>query len=79
MKILIILAAIIVMVHCTFMIAHLNHRNWFGHKMQFIGLAVAYSFIAGGSVGIALSWSPAAGVLLFGLAGWAVFDRRKRT
>lgn len=78
-KILMILSAIIVMVHCTCMIARLNYRNWFGRQLQFVGLTVSYSFIAGGSVGIALSWPPAAAVLLFGLAGWILFDRRMRT
>lgn len=78
MNLLSFLAAGVIMVHCTCLIAKLNHRNWYGHKLQFVGLSAAYALIGGGAVGIALGYPPAIMLLLFGEAARVVFDRRER-
>lgn len=72
------LAATIVMLHCFNLIAKLNPRNWLGHKLQFAGLAAAYASLAGGAVGTALGYPHSATLLLFGVAGIMLFDRRIR-
>ena len=74
---LILIPAAVVMVHCIYMIAHLNPREWRGQRFYFSGLAMSYSLTAGGAVGIAIGWTPGPLLLLFGLAGLIIFDRRK--
>jgi hypothetical protein len=78
MSILALLAAGVIMHHCTCLIAKLSPRNWFGHRLQFIGLAAAYSLMAGGSVGTAVGYPHGATLLLLGVAGLVLFDRRNR-
>lgn len=78
MNLILILAAGIVMVHCTCIVAKLSPRNWFGHRFQFLGLSAAYSLVAGGAVGTAFSWHLGPTLLLIGLAGLVIFDRRIR-
>ncbi len=78
MNLILILAAGVILVHCTCIVAKLSPRNWFGHRLQFIGLSAAYSFIAGGAVGTAANWHLGPSLLLIGLAGLVIFDRRIR-
>ena len=79
MNIILILAAVVVIVHCTCIIAKLSPRNWSGHRLEFIGLSLAYSFMAGGAVGTALGWHYGPVILLLASAGKVLFDRRNRT
>lgn len=78
LSIILIMAAGVVMVHCICLISKLSPRRWFGHRLQFFGLSAAYSFIAGGSVGIVFGWPLASVLLLFGVAGKILFERRNR-
>jgi hypothetical protein len=73
-----ILAAGVILVHCMCIVAKLSPRNWFGHRLQFFGLSAAYALIAGGAVGSAFSWHLAPTLLLLGIAGLVLFDRRIR-
>lgn len=79
MNLIIICASMVIMVRCTCMVAKLNHRNWYGHKLQFTALAISYAFIFGGAAAFALGWTAGALLLLFGMAGRVLFDRRERT
>lgn len=79
MTFILILAAGVVMLHCTCIMVSLSPRNWTGHRMEFFGLSLAYSLMAGGAVGTALGWHYGPVILLLALAGKVLFDRRIRT
>lgn len=68
--------AAVVLVRCVHVAASLNIRDWTGPRWQFVGLAGSFSSIAAGAFGVALAvhWAPL--VLLSGIAGLIVFDRR---
>lgn len=78
MSLIIVVASVVIIVHCTCMVAKLNHRNWYGHKLQFAALAISYALICGGAAAFALGWSTGALLLPFGMAGRVLFDRRER-
>ncbi len=78
MNLILIVAAGIILMRCTCIVAKLSPRNWYGHRLQFLGLASSYSFIAGGAVGTAFAWHLGPSFLLVGLAGLVLFDRRIR-
>lgn len=78
MTLILILAAGVILVHCTCIVAKMSPRNWYGHRLQFFGLSAAYSFIAGGAVGTVVNWHLGSSLLLIGVAGLVIFDRRIR-
>lgn len=71
-----IAAVIIIMLRCFKLVAELSHKEWPGQRLQFTGLALAYSIIPGGALGLLLGWPPAPFYLLAGVVGVVVFDRR---
>lgn len=71
-----LLSLAVVLLHCFRQIATLNYRKWQGHQIRFAGLALAHALIAGGAVGIALGMGAAPMLLLVGIAGKILFDRR---
>lgn len=73
---LMLAAAGVVMMRCLCVAAHLSPARWFDHKFKLLGLSISYAFIGGGAVSFALGWMPGAYMLLFGLAGLILFDRR---
>lgn len=75
---IILLSITVVLLHCLHQIATLNHKKWTGHQIKFAGLALAHALVAGGAVGIALGMSAAPLLLLVGIAGKILFDRRGR-
>lgn len=79
MSLLTYAASIVILVHCTCMASKLNHRNWYGHKLQFTGLALSYSAICGGAAAFMFGWTPGLILLLIGMAGKTAFDRREHT
>lgn len=76
MLILTLLAASIVLMRCICVASQLSRKEWGGHPLQFIGLSVSYPLIGGGALGTALGWHHATFILLFGMAGLILFDRR---
>lgn len=70
-------SAIVVLAHVICVAAHLSRKRWQGKQAQFIGLALSYALVAGGAAGVTLSWNPGVPLLLLGIAGWILFDRRK--
>ncbi len=71
-----LLAAGAVLVRCVCIAARLNRRDWSGHPLRFVGMAAGYALTGGGAVGTALEWDFASHLLLFGMAGLVVFERR---
>lgn len=77
-QMLAMLAACIVMVHTVCVASSVSRKAWEGHALQFAGIAFSYALVAGGSLGVVLRWAHGPEMLLFGVAGWIVFDRRNR-
>lgn len=71
-------AAVVVVMRSVCVAAHLSRKSWSGHLLQFVGLTLSYAFIAGGAIGTALAWPSGATLLLLGMSGWILFDRRNR-
>lgn len=71
-------AAGVVLMRSTCVAASLSRRDWDGHTLQFIGITGSYGLVCGGAVGIPLGWSPGPVLLLIGVAGWIVFDHRRK-
>ena len=71
-----LLATCVILTRCICMAAQVNKKEWSGHPLQFIGFAVAYGLSSGGSLGVVFGWQHAPIVLLLGVAGWVMFDRR---
>lgn len=69
--------ASIVLMRCVHVASRINIRDWRGPRWRFVGLAASFSAIAAGAFGVALFVQWAAFVLLAGIAGLIVFDRRK--
>lgn len=69
--------ASIVLTRCVHVAARLNIRDWRGPRWRFVGLAASFSAIGAGAFGVALFVQWAAFVLLAGIAGLIVFDRRR--
>lgn len=80
MKTIIVLLAMmsagVVLYHGICVSSRLSRKAWEGHMLQFFGISASYALVCGGSVGVALRWEPAALLLLLGVAGWVIFDRR---
>jgi hypothetical protein len=77
--VLMIVASIIILVHCICMASKLNRRNWHGHMLKFAGLAFSYALQAGGALAAAAGWHMAITLLMLGGALRVLFDRRNRT
>lgn len=76
---LMIMAALaVVLNHCLHQIATLSHKKWQGHQVRFAGFALAHALVAGGAAGCALGMGAAPLLLLVGIAGKIIFDRRIR-
>ena len=72
------IAAVIVMLHVINLVSKFNHETWQGHKLHFAALAVSYAFLAGGAIAAVLRFPPSGAMLLLGVAGILLFDRRIR-
>lgn len=71
-------AAAVVVMRCVCVAAHLSRKSWSGHLLQFVGITLSYALIAGGAIGVALHWHSGSTLLLIGMSGWILFDRRNR-
>lgn len=71
-----LIAMCIVLARCICMVPRLSPKGWTGRRAQFSALAGTYALLAGGAVGTALHWELGSAMLLIGVAGWVLFDRR---
>ena len=76
MMIFILLSAGVVLVRCIHVITHLDRHEWDGHPLQFVGLSASYSLLAGGAVAVVFGTEYASALMLAGISGRIVFDRR---
>lgn len=72
------ISAGVVLVHGICVASRLSRQGWYGHPLLFFGISASYALVCGGSVGIVLGWTPGPMLLLLGVAGWVIFDRRIR-
>ena len=70
------LAMCAVLARCICVVPRLSRKSWTGHRVHFTALAGTYALLAGGAVGTALHWGLGPTMLLIGVAGWVLFDRR---
>lgn len=73
---LLLLAAGVILVHCLCVISNLSHRKWSGHKGRFAGVTFSVALLAGGAAGMVLDYPPAPVLLIVGIAGAYIFERR---
>lgn len=73
-----LVAAMVVVFRSVCVAAHLSRKGWDGHLWQFVGIAMSYALIAGGAVAVVLHWHGGATLLLLGMCGWILMDRRNR-
>lgn len=76
MTVLMLIAAGVVMMRCLNVMAHMSHRRWNGHQVEFTALSIAYALTGCGAVGMALGWLPGGAVMLSGVALLFFADRR---
>ena len=74
---LLILASIVILLRCICLAGRISIESWDGHSLRFVGVAISYAMIGAGALGTALAFPHGSALLLFGTAGWVVFDRRK--
>ena len=70
-------SAAVVLYHSLYQITHLDHKLWDGHQVRFMLMSLSVSMVCGGAVAIVLAWSPGPLLLLIGMAGSMLFDRRR--
>lgn len=75
---LIVLAGVI-LVHCVCVVSGLSRLKWQGHKGRFAGVSASIALLAGGALGMVLSFYHWPFLLAAGIAGEYVFDRRNTT
>lgn len=71
-----LVAMCVVLARCICVVPKLSHKNWGGHRAHFAALAGTYALLGGGAVGTALHWDMGPVMLLVGVSGWVLFDRR---
>lgn len=76
LSVLYLLAAGVVLMRCVCLAAHLNPAKWGRHRIHYALYAASLACLGAGALGVALAWPPARLMLLFGVAGWVLFDRR---
>lgn len=71
-----LLAAFIIIVRCICIAAHFSRKDFAGHRLRFYTLAFSYVFSGGGALAMALGNEYGAHLLLAGMAGFFVAERR---
>lgn len=72
------LAAAVVVYKTLSTIACLSHKAWAGRKIEFTILSMSHALMCAGAVGAAFGFQAGAVMLLMGLAGIQIIDRRNR-
>jgi len=54
----------------------LSRKHWTGHTFQFAGFSLSVAVTSGGAMGTLFGWQYGPVLLLAGIAGWMLFDRR---
>ena len=73
---ILLIAAGVILVHCICVTARLSRNKWHGHKGRFAGVSASIALMAGGAAGMVLDFAHAPLLLLIGMAGEFVFNRR---
>lgn len=76
LTVLMLVATGAVAMRCLSLVSILSHKKWVGHTVEFIGFSVAIALTVGGAFGILLGSNFGATLMLIGVAGWMIFDRR---
>lgn len=69
-------AALVVLYRCIQLAAHMDRHSFTGHRLRFAMIALAYALIGSGAVATALGLASGAHMLLAGVAGVFIFERR---
>lgn len=77
LTLLILVSTIVVLMNSITLVAHLDRKLWFGQLYKFGGFSVSIALTAAGAVGILFGWEPASEMLMIGIAGRMIFDRRQ--
>ena len=64
--------------HCLTLAADIKRHAWDGHLLEFTAFTLSIAALGAGAAGALLGWPPAVILLLVGIAGTIVIDRRKR-
>lgn len=72
------LAAAVVLYKTLYHVANLSHKAWAGRKLEFTFLSLSYALMCAGALGAAFGFRIGAAMLLLGLAGIQIIDRRNR-
>lgn len=79
MQILMWVAAAIVFYRTLHPIATLDHNAWMGRRFEFSLLAISHALLCAGAVAAAIGFQVGSAMLLLGLAGVQIIDRRNRS
>jgi hypothetical protein len=71
-------AAAVVLYKTLHHIACLSHKAWAGRRLEFTILSLSHSLMCAGAVGAAFDLQIGAFMLLIGMAGVQIIDRRNR-
>lgn len=71
-----VLAALIIIVRCICIAAHLSRKEFPGHQLRFFVLAASYAICGGAAVASAFDARDGAHLLLLGMAGFFIAERR---
>ena len=71
-----ILAALAVIVRCVCIAAHLSRKDFAGHMARFYVLAASYAISAGGALAAIIAWHFGLELMLIGMAGFFLAERR---
>lgn len=73
-----LVATAIIFSHCLTLAADIKRHAWDGHLLEFTAFTLSVAALGAGAAGVLLGWRPAGVLLLVGIAGTTVIDRRKR-
>ena len=75
---LLMVPTLVVLVRVVCVASKLSRKAWSGHQWEFVGLSLSYSLVAGGALAVCMYWHDGSALLLYGVAGWILFDRRNK-
>jgi hypothetical protein len=76
LSVLMLLATVVIIVHCVVMAARLNRKQFSGHQLRFTVFSLSIGLLGGGAIAVLFGWSAGPLLLLLGVAGWQLTDRR---
>lgn len=70
-------ATFVILGHSLDLASTLSRKQWVGHPFRFAGFSISIALTAGGAVGVLLGAFYAPALLVLGVAGCMMFDRRR--